>query len=265
MLDIGEALQELRAPRSRPTTNHSARSQLSSRQSRVERCRVCTKHQAWIVFDVFLSLTTPKERNFILRDVFSQIIADWYSAPGRTLFEIKVLKRSGLYNRFRRAASPVDLREWFSLVWPQASDEELDMMMRWAQLREIQLSVTGQSFRGTLEETKKIFQVLDDSKDGQVSIIELMRAEIMTKKEVDDIIKANDADGDGQLDIEEFCAHFQPFLKQKYLSGEARKKFEKERAKKQQAEMSQNKVFDKGMSENMRGFFKGVKHEEEIF
>merc|ERR1719387_331176 len=225
---------ELNSPRSRPATKGSTRSDLSARQPNVERCRVCTKHQSWVVFDVFLSLSTPPKRIMIFRDVFAQIIADWYSAPNRTLFEIKVLKRSGLYNRFRRKASPVDLREWFSLVWPQAFSEELDMMMRWAQLREIQLCVSGQSFRGTQEEVKNIFEVLDSSNDGHVSVVELMRAEICTQKEVEDIMKANDANNDGELDIEEFCAHFQPFLKQKFLSGEARKKFEQERAMKQQ-------------------------------
>jgi hypothetical protein len=216
------------------------------------------------VFDVFLSLTSPPKRESIFRDVFAQIIADWYSAPGRTLFEIKVLKRSGLYNRFRRKASPVDLREWFSLVWPQALEEELDMMMRWAQLREIQLCVTGQSFRGTLEEVKNIFEVLDASNDGQVSIMELMRAEILTYKEVVDIISANDANSDGQLDIEEFCAHFQPFLKQKFLSGEARKKFEQERAKKQQAEVQKKKEPAGGLAASeLRGFFKVKKEEKD--
>ena len=37
----------------------------------------------------------------------------------------KVLRRSGLYARFRVDASPVDLREFFTLVWPAASADEV--------------------------------------------------------------------------------------------------------------------------------------------
>ena len=64
------------------------------------------------------------------------------------------------------------------------------------------------SFRAILNEEKKsfcFFQAIDRNKDGYITKGELKLAKkSIGMKDIDRVIKENDLDGDGRLDMEEF-------------------------------------------------------------
>jgi hypothetical protein len=47
-----------------------------------------------------------------------------------------MLRKSALEVRFRASAQPVKLQDWIHMLWPFSTDEELELMMRWAALRQ---------------------------------------------------------------------------------------------------------------------------------
>lgn len=78
-----------------------------------------------------------------------------------TLEKLKVLKRSGLEDRFRENAKEVTLKEFLQLMWPQATKEDLQKMQYWAKLRDAQELVRSGSFTGQVQELREVFDLLD--------------------------------------------------------------------------------------------------------
>lgn len=167
-----------------------------------------------MLFDVFRSMD-KKNRKRISRRDFLEALAD-----ETTHAKARILRRSGLNERFRQSAADVTLEELLKLVWPKAADEDMVKLLRWAQLREAQSVLREQQFRGDNKDLQKIFELLDENSDGNLSVGELQRAAILTKEEIKDLMGT--ACMDATLNFQDFVGFIQPHFQKKYVSPENR-------------------------------------------
>mmetsp|Transcript_85987 Transcript_85987/g.161972 ORF Transcript_85987/g.161972 Transcript_85987/m.161972 type:complete len:428 (-) Transcript_85987:117-1400(-) len=170
-----------------------------------ERCSRCTREAVWIACDVFwtfdptwfawstgLTNTTgpagqlehPKE---ITREGYIQALS---FAP--TVDRLRMLRRSGLEQRFRKSAQPVDLKEWLTMIWPAATRRDMHMMTRWAKLREAWSIVHTVQFRSTDNELNRIFDLLCESAEGEVPLGEFVRAQLIPYQECQKLFRKID-------------------------------------------------------------------------
>lgn len=179
-----------------------------------DRCAYCSKEDLWILFDVFCSMD-KQNRKRISRREFLEALADETSQA-----KLRTLRRSGLHQRFRESAADVTLEEFFKLMWPKATQDDMAKLLRWVKLREAQSVLREQQFKGDNHELRKIFDLLDENGDGVLSVRELQRSEILTKDEICQIM------GSGRLDAQvnwsDFLSFVQPHLKKMYMTAETR-------------------------------------------
>jgi hypothetical protein len=115
-----------------------------------ERCSRCTRQEMWAAYDVFRSMDKRGVRQ-ISRHDYLQTMSNY-----PTLDKLKVLKRSGLEGRFRMNAKEVSLEEFLWLMWPQATDEDMETMLHWAKLRDAQELVRAGNFVGEIDDLRQV-------------------------------------------------------------------------------------------------------------
>lgn len=171
-----------------------------------ERCSRCSREAVWTACDVFWTfdpkwfawstgLTNtapskdgqPEHPKEITRQGYVQALS---FAP--TVDRLRMLRRSGLEQRFRKSAQPVDLKEWLTMIWPAATHRDMLMMMRWAKLREAWSIVHGREFRSTDAEMNRVFDLLSESADCEVPLGEFVRAQLMTVQECQKLFRKLD-------------------------------------------------------------------------
>jgi hypothetical protein len=145
-----------------------------------------------------------------------------------TLTHLRVLRRAGLANRFRGSPSPVSMEEFFKLLWPKATKRDIKMIIGWTRLKDAYNIIHDQEFRGSVDEMREVFQMLDKDGDNTLTPAELERARIFTSDETTSLFKKYDLDGDGTLDFHEFCNMVQPSLTKKYVSESTKRQMQKE-------------------------------------
>jgi Ca2+-binding EF-hand superfamily protein len=130
----------------------------------------------WAAYDVFLSLDK--------RDLRKISRKDYYNSLGDfpTLDKLKVLKRSGLENRFRQSSHEVTLDEFLRLMWPQATDDDIETMQYWAKLRDAQQLIQAGNFKGDTQDLRQVFDLLDQDRNHLLEYNELLL--ILSKKDI---------------------------------------------------------------------------------
>lgn len=175
-----------------------------------ERCSRCTREAVWTACDVFWTfdpdwfmwananpeqgrvqvsqMEHPKE---ITRDGY---IASLSVAP--TVDRLRMLRRSGLEQRFRKSAHPVGLQEFLRMIWPAAQEQhkiptmrgaqrrkederDMQLMERWAKLREAWSIVHNKNFRSTDNEMNRIYNLCAENGEDEVPIGEFVRAQLL--------------------------------------------------------------------------------------
>merc|ERR1712037_177309 len=119
-----------------------------------------------------------------------------------------MLRRARLETRFRASARPVTLEEFMLRIWPAANEKDLALMRRWAQLREAWSLLNGGNFRGYEIELKRVFEKLDEKGEGSVQAREIVRAQILSKEDVQRLTRSRDMKQ--WLDMETFRAYLGP-------------------------------------------------------
>jgi Ca2+-binding EF-hand superfamily protein len=190
----------------------------------VERCSRCTKEEMWAVYDVFRSLDMGRKHRITRKDFFNR------DEPKRpTLMELRVLQRSKLDDRFRHSAEDITLAEFLQLMWPGCSQEEIELMMHWARLRDAQSVLREPKFRGEISDLKKVFDLLDEDNDGNLSMAELNRAGILSKQEIDALMQTSIDDNPDECNFEEFVSCTQSHFKDMFVTTETRRAMEQEK------------------------------------
>jgi Ca2+-binding EF-hand superfamily protein len=170
----------------------------------------------WGAVDVFLSFD-PERKGHISRQQYR----DRLKEPP-TVERLRFLRRSNLEDRFRRSAQPVQLQEFLRMVWPDLKEKDLQIMMRWAQLREAFSVLKGSQFKAHDLELRQIYDLLDAPKrDNQLPLGEIVRAQIASREEVFKILKrAHKTDLHAAITYDEFKHMFLTYLKDNYVSSE---------------------------------------------
>jgi Ca2+-binding EF-hand superfamily protein len=130
----------------------------------------------WAAYDVFRSMDR-KGLHKITRQDYSEALGDF-----PTVDRLKVLKRSGLENRFRKSPKEVTLEEFLRLMWPTATEEDIETMQYWAKLRDAQGLIHAGNFEGDVKDLRQVFDLLDKDRNHLLEYNELML--ILSKQEI---------------------------------------------------------------------------------
>lgn len=144
-------------------------------------------------------------------------------AESPTVDKLRMLRKSSLENRFRLSATPVSMSEWISMIWPGSTEKELELMMRWAALREAWSIVHRPGFRGLEQEMNRVFHLLDTDKfRGDVPLGELVRAQILTPEECLKLFRTRDLHSP-IVNREAFRNVVHPHLKAHYVTADTKR------------------------------------------
>jgi len=191
----------------------------------IERCNCCTIDDFWKIYDSF-QLMDKRECGSVRR-------CDFYQASTEhvTLEMRRTITRGDLHQRFRESAAEMTLAELLQRIWPTANDADRATMNHWAKLRDASSILSSSSFRGTRQDLKQIFDLLDADGGKTLSISELTRARILTKAEAQKLLRDwykrfNDSSSNSGSDqglgltFNEFCMMTQKHLADKYAKHE---------------------------------------------
>lgn len=155
-----------------------------------------------------------------------------------TLEMRRTITRGDLHQRFRESASEMTLPELLGRIWPNANAGDRKTMNHWTKLRNACRVLSDPAFRGTRQDLKQIFDLLDADGSQTLSMSELIRARILTKTEAGELHKnwcqgingKEEADSDSgsgsvkkespSFDFNEFCRMMQKHLTDKYVHKE---------------------------------------------
>mmetsp|Transcript_28253 Transcript_28253/g.65586 ORF Transcript_28253/g.65586 Transcript_28253/m.65586 type:complete len:451 (-) Transcript_28253:57-1409(-) len=183
-----------------------------------EKCVACSREAVWAACDTFWKFD-PALTGEISRGDFIKGVAE---RP--TVEKLRFMRRARLEARLRCSASPVCLQEFLQLIWPAAGGEDLKLMLRWAQLREAYTLLRLRSFRGDEQELRRVWDLLDPHRRGEVPAGEMVRAGILSEPDVASILqKAQFSRHHDLFTIipqEAYRQFFAPVIKQTYFVPE---------------------------------------------
>jgi Ca2+-binding EF-hand superfamily protein len=187
-----ERLWRAMTPTSRPNTGSSDGKRRQSHSpvpshciANGDRCSRCTRLEMWAAYNVFRSMD-KRGLHKISRQDYLKTMSNF-----PTLEKLKVLKRSGLEDRFRENAKEVTLEEFLQLMWPHATKEDLKKMQYWAKLRDAQELVRSGSFTGQVQELREVFDLLDKDLNHLLEDNELKC--ILEKNEIEQMMREVEA------------------------------------------------------------------------
>jgi len=192
----------------------------------VERCGCCTIDDFWKIYDSF--------RLMDKRGCGSVRRCDFYEASTEhvTLEMRRAITRGDLHERFRSSPAELKLEELLHRIWPNATDDDRKKMVNWTKLRDASTVLSDSSFKATREDLKRIFDLLDADGSQTLSMGELVRARIITKRESQNLLakwykafskhyESPSSKGKGEslgLDFNEFCMISKDHLYEKFVS-----------------------------------------------
>jgi hypothetical protein len=124
-----------------------------------------------------------------------------------TLEMRRVMKRCGLHDRFRRSNVDVSLEEFIRLIWPYASGHDMETMRHWSCLREAHSVLKEPTFVGEHADLRHIFDLLDIDGSRTISVNELLRSRILSKKDVSTLVHTINVT-EKSLSFKAFCEVF---------------------------------------------------------
>jgi hypothetical protein len=162
-----------------------------------------------------------------------------------TIEKLRVLRRAQVDQRFRRSAQPIVFQEWITMLWPNQGEHELEVMMRWAELREAYNIVHHKKFRCHETEMNRVYFLIDqppacrpnrrkeDGKDepsrgsGDIPLGELVRACLLTQEEVFKLFR-DKKDLHDTISKETFKIQAHPHFKTYYVTADMKSKLKQE-------------------------------------
>lgn len=186
-----------------------------------ERTRRCTKEAVWTACDVFWLFDT-KYTGEITRKRYGDHLCD---TP--TVNKLRMLRKSGLEDRFRKSAQPVTLQDWITMIWPGSTQQELELMMRWAALREAWSIVHSLDFRCHDSEMTRIYELLDtEGGRGEIPLGEFIRAHILSDEELMKLFRTRDLHT--AINKETYRNVIHPHLKTHFVTHDTKNQMKKE-------------------------------------
>jgi len=146
--------------------------------TKVERCQCCDIDEFWRVYDSFC-LMDKQGCGSVRRCDFWEAFTDHVTKE-----MIDTMTKAKLHQRFRASAADMTFQELLERIWPAATASDRKMMNHWARLRDVSLIISSRSFRGTRQNMKQIFDLLDADGSEMICPSELVRARILTKDEL---------------------------------------------------------------------------------
>jgi len=138
-----------------------------------------------------------------------------------------MLRKSGLEQQFRKSANPVKLKDWISMIWPVSSDPEMELMMRWAALREAWSIVHSKNFRCYDLETNRVYNLIDtEGGRGDIPLGEFVRAQILSQEECVKLFRTDDLHY--TINRETFRSVVNPYLKANYVTNDTKNRMKQE-------------------------------------
>lgn len=216
------------------------------RGEKSEKCGRCVREAVWAACDVFWTFDQTFTGE-ITRPQYSTGIAE---AP--TVERLRMLRKSQLDMRFRRSARPVTLKEFLSMIWPGALEDDLALMMTWARLREAHAVVITPNFRAGEADIRRVFELLlgpqEKENEGEgvclafppakaVPLGELVRAQLIPRKEAlrmmqlqgnEKAHQAKEGDLHQMLTLDVFRVAVQPVFKSMYVTQDVLKRMKQE-------------------------------------
>merc|ERR1711904_208200 len=194
--------------------------------SDVERCSCCTIDDFWMVYDSF-RLMDKRECGSVRRCDFYEASTEYVTLEMR-----RTITKGNLHERFRSSPAELKLEELLHRIWPNATDDDRKKMVNWTKLRDASTVLSDSSFKATREELKRIFDLLDADGSQTLSMGELVRARIITKRESQNLLakwykafskhyESPSSKGKGDslgLDFNEFCMISKDHLYEKFVS-----------------------------------------------
>mmetsp|Transcript_25475 Transcript_25475/g.61638 ORF Transcript_25475/g.61638 Transcript_25475/m.61638 type:complete len:231 (+) Transcript_25475:37-729(+) len=181
---------------------------------RVDRCSLCSRADLEMAYTIFRRWD-PTPAKVITRAAFLEGLK---SPP--TLESLKVLARSKLEQRFRMSSQPVTLTEFLDLMWPTAKPADREWMQRIIQLTDAKDVLRSRNFRGSRDDLKQLYDILDINGDGKLTPAELHAARILDRADVEKLVQDADSNQDGTVDFKEFMDIFGPAIARDYVSIE---------------------------------------------
>lgn len=185
----------------------------SNRANSSEQCTRCSMELVWNASDIFWEFDRGHTGQITRSDYFDMI------AEPPTVMRLRIQRRAKLDSRFRLSVKPVTFEEFLQLIWPSATKHESQVMRRWSQLREAWHVLARDIFRGHESELKKVFDHLDVRGEGQVFARDIVRAQILSQKDVESLTKCMDI-RKCWLDLDAFRQQLWPQLKATYVTRE---------------------------------------------
>lgn len=130
----------------------------------------------------------------------------------------KLVRRTGLANRFHDTAKELTLDEFVALILPRAMAAERIQACRWADLWKVRRTFEIGGFEGDPAELRCLFTMLDGACVGSVQLKELVRAQLFSHEELSNMLPRHR--GLKPLSCEEFCEFVGPALCHKYRCSE---------------------------------------------
>lgn len=186
-----------------------------------DKCKRCPIEAVWAACDVFWQFDVHHTGAITRSEYMARLGGD----PSAT--RLRILRRSRLETRFRKSARPVHLEEFLQLCWPNAEEDDMALMSRWCQLREAKSVLLESNFRGVESELRRVFDLLDGFGQGSVCAIALVRGQIVTALELEQLTQKKNFK-EIFLDLETFRNQFWQYLKNEYVTKEALLRMKKE-------------------------------------
>lgn len=184
----------------------------------VDRCKSCTKDSFWSACDIFWTFDTELSGE-MTRTAYVKGLANALSVQ-----KFRLLRRARLDIRFRKSPQPIKLHpEFIKMVWPNVSESDLDAMLIWARHREAWQLLNDGSFTFPDAKIRKVFDLLDECRIGQVDLMDVVRANLLPFEEVKKI--KSDINMEQYVTIDLFRLHVAPALRLYYGVKDADEQF----------------------------------------
>lgn len=176
-----------------------------------ERCGVCSKEDFWLINDAFDAMDR-RGAGAIRRADYVWAL----SAHGTSLDFHKTVRKAGLHAYFRGSSEELTFEAFVKRVFPSIAADDVKLIVRWATLRKARGVLTKPEFEATSEELMEVFGYLDEDSSGTLSLSELVRADILERKEIYGAFPS--AHQSVPLTFDEFCLMFRNLIVQKYVN-----------------------------------------------
>lgn len=144
------------------------------------------------------------------------------SAHGTSVEFQRAVRRARLSAYFKATARELSLEEFVRRIFPNASAADDSKMKRWVSWRKARRLLIETTFSAAEEELNQLFGFLQADCNGDISITDLISAQLLSQEEVLAVLPASCG---SLLRYEQYKKSVEPILVAKYASEEDRCKY----------------------------------------